>query len=140
MIVGAGAVGIEAAINLKKKGKDVTVIEMQPDLSSLMASSGGATMEFMEMIDELKIPLKLNCKLEEVCDNSVICRDTKTDEKTELDADTVLLAIGVTPCHETADRLRHSAPETECFVVGDASETGNIGPAVKSAFRAAAYI
>ena len=140
VIVGAGAVGIETAINLKKKGKDVTVIEMQPDLSSLMASSGGATMEFMEMIDELKIPLKLNCKLEEVCDNSVICRDTKTDEKTELDADTVLLAIGVTPCHETADRLRHSAPETECFVVGDASETGNIGPAVKSAFRAAAYI
>lgn len=140
VIVGAGAVGIESAIDLKKSGKDVTVIEMLPDFSNLMSNSGGTTMEFMKLINELEIPVRLNCRLEEVRDNSVICRDTKTGDIIELEADTVLLAIGVVPCHETADKLRHSAPETECFVVGDALQTGNIGPAVKSAFRAAAYI
>lgn len=140
VIIGAGAVGIEAAIDLKMEGKDVTVVEMMPDLRSLMSSSGGATREFMQIVKELNIPINLNFKLEEVTDKSVICCNTVTNEKVEIPADTVLLAIGVTPLHEVADALRHSAPETECFVVGDAICAGNVGPAVKSAFRAAAYI
>ncbi|MCR4434639.1 MAG: FAD-dependent oxidoreductase [Clostridiales bacterium] len=140
VVVGAGAVGIEAAIDLKREGKDVTVVEMAPDMSNLMASSGGVAMEFMELIKELDIPIHLNCKLEEVTDNSIICRNTKTSERMELPADTVLLALGVSPRHDVVDSLRHSAPETEVFVVGDAVYAGNLGPAIKSAFKAAAYI
>lgn len=140
VIIGAGSVGIESAISLKKDGKDVTVIEMMPDLRNLMSSSGAVAGELTQIVKDLEIPIKLNCRLEEVKDNSVIYFDANKNEKTELPADTVLLAIGVTPLHEVADALRHSAPETECHVVGDAIETGDIGPAVKSAFRAAAYI
>ena len=41
---------------------------------------------------------------------------------------------------ETADALRHSAPETEVYIVGDAVTPGNLGPAIKSAFTAAVHI
>ena len=38
------------------------------------------------------------------------------------------------------DELRRCTPETEVFVVGDAIEAGTVGPAIMSAFKAAAYI
>jgi 2,4-dienoyl-CoA reductase-like NADH-dependent reductase (Old Yellow Enzyme family)/NADPH-dependent 2,4-dienoyl-CoA reductase/sulfur reductase-like enzyme len=140
VIVGAGSVGIECAIDLKKEGKDVAIVEMAPDLSNLMASSGAVAMEFTKLINELDIPIHYNCKLEEVTDNTVVCRNTRSSDQIEFPADTVLLAIGMSPKHDVVDALRRSAPETEVFVVGDAIEPGNIGPAIMSAFKAAAYI
>ena len=140
VIVGAGAVGIESAIGLKRAGKDVAVVEMAPDMSNLRASAGGGSTELMALVQELGIPVHLNCKLEEVTDKTIVCRDTKTSERIEFPADTVLLAVGMAAKHGIADALRRSAPETEVFVVGDASEVGTIAMAVMSAFKAAAYI
>jgi 2,4-dienoyl-CoA reductase-like NADH-dependent reductase (Old Yellow Enzyme family)/thioredoxin reductase len=140
VIVGAGAVGIECAISLKRKGKNVTVVEMASDLSNLRASAGGAATELLALVQELDIPIHLNCKLEEVTDHTVVCRDATSSERVELPADTVLLALGVSARSAVADSLRRSAPETEVFVVGDASEVGNIATAVRSAFKAAAYL
>lgn len=140
VIIGAGAVGIESAIELKSRGKDVTVLEMAPDMSPLMASSGAVGIELMELIKKLDIPVHLNRRLEEVTDTTVVCRDTSSSERIEFPADTVLLALGMSAKHDIADSLRRSAPETEVFVVGDAVEAGSIGPAVMSAFRAAAYM
>jgi 2,4-dienoyl-CoA reductase-like NADH-dependent reductase (Old Yellow Enzyme family)/thioredoxin reductase len=140
VIVGAGAVGIECAIGRKRAGKDVAVVEMAPDMSNLRASAGGASMELTALIEELHIPVHLNCRLEEVTDSNVICRNTQTSEKIEFPADTVLLAAGMVSRQQVADALRRCAPETEVFVVGDASEVGTIATAVRSAFKAAAYI
>jgi NADPH-dependent 2,4-dienoyl-CoA reductase/sulfur reductase-like enzyme len=140
VIVGAGTVGIECAIGLKRAGKDVAVVEMAPDMSNLRASAGGASMELTALIEELHIPVHLNCRLEEVTDSNVICRNTQTSEKIEFPADTVLLAAGMVSRQQVADALRRCAPETEVFVVGDASEVGTIATAVRSAFKAAAYI
>ena len=140
VIVGAGAVGIECAIDLAEKGKDVSIVEMAPDLSHLMTSASGASFELQELIDKLKIPVHLSCKLEEIKDKSVICGNIGTSERMEIPADTVLLALGMVSKHDVADSLRHSAPETEVFIVGDAIKPGLIGPAVMSAFKAAAHI
>jgi 2,4-dienoyl-CoA reductase-like NADH-dependent reductase (Old Yellow Enzyme family)/thioredoxin reductase len=141
VIVGAGSVGVESAIGLKLAGKDVIIIEMAPDLQNLSASAGGAAaMELTRLTEELGIPIHFDCRLEEVTDDVVICRSTKTSEKVTFPADTVLLAVGMAARHDVADSLRRSAPETEVFVVGDASEVGSIAGAVRSAFRAAAYV
>jgi 2,4-dienoyl-CoA reductase-like NADH-dependent reductase (Old Yellow Enzyme family)/thioredoxin reductase len=140
VIVGAAAVGIECAVALKQAGKDVTVVEMAPNMDNLRASAGGVAMELMSLVEELDIPIHLSCRLEEVTDDTVICRDTGTAETLEFPADTVLLAVGMAARHDVADALRRSAPETEVFVVGDAAEAGSIATAVRSAFKAAAYV
>ncbi len=140
VIIGAGTVGIESAIVLRKRGKDVIVIEMASDLINLRTSAMAVYMECIDLITKLNIPIYYNQKLEEVTENTVVCRDTNTSEKTEFPADVVLLALGMNPRHDVADALRRSAPETEVYVVGDAIKPGNIGPAIMSAFRAAAYI
>jgi NADPH-dependent 2,4-dienoyl-CoA reductase/sulfur reductase-like enzyme len=140
VIVGAGAVGLECAIGLKRAGKNVTVIEMAPDLSNLKNSAGAAAMELQALIQDLDIPLRLSCKLEEVTDKTAVCRNMKTSEKIKFPADTVLLAAGMTAKQDVAGALRRSAPETEVFIVGDAFEVGTIASAIRSAFKAAAYI
>jgi pyruvate/2-oxoglutarate dehydrogenase complex dihydrolipoamide dehydrogenase (E3) component len=140
VVVGAGAVGIECAVGLKRAGKNVIVIEIAPDLSNLKASAGAAAMELQALIQDLDIPLHLSCTLEEVTDTTVVCRNMKTSEKIEFPANTVLLATGMIAKQDVAEALRRSAPETEVFVVGDASEVGTIATAIRSAFKAAAYI
>jgi 2,4-dienoyl-CoA reductase-like NADH-dependent reductase (Old Yellow Enzyme family)/thioredoxin reductase len=140
IIVGAGSVGLECAIGLKRAGKNVEVVEMAPDLSNLRTSAGGAAMELTALIQELAIPIHFNCRLEEISDTAVICRNTKSPEGVEFPADTVLLAVGMASRYEVAASLRRCVPETEVFVVGDAAEVGTIATAVMSAFKAAAYI
>jgi NADPH-dependent 2,4-dienoyl-CoA reductase/sulfur reductase-like enzyme len=122
------------------QGKDVSLVEMAPDLSHLMFVLRGASFEFMELIKQHGIPVHLNCRLEEVADEGVACRDLKTGERIELPAETVLLALGMSPKQDIADALRRSAPETEVFVVGDAAGVGTVASAVRSAFKAAAHI
>ena len=140
VVVGAGSVGVECAIGLKQAGKDVVIVEMAPDMRCLSASAGGVAMELMAIVERLQIPIHLNRRLEEVTDSAVVCRDMETSEKVEFLADTVILAVGMAARQDIADSLRRCAPETEVFVVGDASSVGTIAGAVRSAFKAAAYI
>lgn len=140
VVIGGGAVGVECAIQLGRDGHAVELVEMLPTMAGLMASAGGAMSELLAAMDELKIPVHTGHKLEEVTDDGVLCRDLKTNGQVTLKADTVLLAIGMTPRYDVADALRRSAPETEVFVVGDAVEAKTIAQAVKSGFKAAAYI
>ena len=133
--------GAHASLEINHNGKDVIVIEMAPDMSNLNNSAGHAVaMELTGLIRDLDIPVRLDCRLVEVTDNSVICLHMKTNERIEIPADTVLLAVGMTENHYVADSLRRCAPETEVFVVGDALEAGTVATAVMSGFKAAAYI
>jgi len=70
----------------------------------------------------------------------VVCLNNGSSVRVKFPADTVLLAVGVSARLDVAESLRHSAPETEVHIVGDAREVGNIATAVMSAFKAAAYI
>jgi NADPH-dependent 2,4-dienoyl-CoA reductase/sulfur reductase-like enzyme len=140
VVVGGGAVGVECAIQLGRHGHEVEIVEMLPDLSGLMASASGAMRELTDALHELNIKVNLSCRLEEVTDTTVLCRNLLTNEPVEFKADAVLLALGMKPNFDIADSLRRSAPETEVFVVGDAIKVETIAQATKSGFKAAAYI
>ncbi len=143
VIIGGGAVGLEAAMDFKKMGKDVTVVEMldpEAHAMSLMKSSKHAGAEMLSIVKEMEIPLLLNNRLEEVCDDKVICKDLVTGALIEYPCDTVLLSLGMVPLHDVADSLRHCAPETEVFIVGDALAVGNISTATNGGFQAAIHI
>ena len=141
VVVGAGAVGMEAAIDLKKEGKDVTVIELLDNWSSLQKSASGGAAEFFAIIKELELDVRLGHKLLEVTPAEVICEDVKTGEPVRIPADSVLLAMGVKPRWAEADQLRLAAPGTNCFLIGDCLYVGdNIKGATSGALSAAAYL
>ena len=143
VVVGGGAVGLEAAIDFKQMGKEVTVIEMQEPGKyhmSLLQSAKHAGTEMLAIMEDMKIPLHLNNRLEEVKDDMVVCKDMVTGELVEYPCDSVLLSLGMVSLTDVVDELRHSAPETDVYIVGDALEVGNISTATNGGFQAAIHI
>ncbi|MBR5113796.1 MAG: FAD-dependent oxidoreductase [Oscillospiraceae bacterium] len=143
VIVGAGAVGLEAALDFADQGKDVTVVEMQEKeacFRNIHSSSGTSYREFRTIVDSGRFPSYYETALAEVTDDKVICVNQVTGEKIELEADTVLLAVGMKPLTAKAEELRRSAPETSVRLVGDVKKLGTIGTAVNQAFQAALHI
>ena len=141
VVVGAGAVGMEAAIDLKREGKDVTVIELLNNWSSLQKSASGGAAEFFSIIKELELDVRLGHKLLEVTPDEVVCENTETGERVRIPADTVLLAMGVRPRWAEADKLRLACPGTNAFLIGDCLYVGdNIKGATAGALTAAAYL
>jgi len=139
VVLGAGIVGYESAVALAKEGHDVTIIELQPTAVGLN-SSAAAKFPLLDMAEKYGVKAKFNMKLEEVREGSIICRDVTTDETVELPCDSLLLAAGLRPRRETAEKLRHLIPETDVFIVGDARHAESIATAVADGFGAASEL
>ena len=143
VVVGAGSVGLEAAIDFSRAGKHVEVIELLDQESAMMAliaSIRTVAREFPMILEAEGIPVHYGYNLTEILDDKVKCVDAATGSVVELPADTVLIAVGMKPLSALADSLRRCAPETEVRIVGDAAEVGNISTAVNTAFQAALHI
>lgn len=134
VVVGAGEVGLEAAHDFASEGKEIAaIIDMMPNPPFLFSP-------IPKLLADMGITAQYGTTLVEVTDNGIIAKGP--DGKLfEIEADTVLLAMGMRINRELIDRMRHCAPETECFIVGDAKRVGgNITAAVNGAFQAALHI
>ncbi len=143
VIVGAGAVGLEAAIDFADQGKDVTVVEMaekEAAFRALHSATGTSYREFRTIVDSGKFPSFYETTLTEICDDKVVCKNNVTGETVEIAADTVLLAVGMKSLTAKAEELRRSATETDVYIVGDAKNPGTISHAVNQAFQACIHI
>ncbi|WP_296558675.1 FAD-dependent oxidoreductase [uncultured Acetobacterium sp.] len=109
MIIGGGAIGIESAIELTEKGKQVTVLEMAPDLSNFFMTASGTMQDLLEKIETLKISVITSAKLKSIDEQTVYYDDLTTGVEHTLSVDTVLLAVGIVPRHQLVDELRQSA-------------------------------
>ena len=143
VVIGAGTVGLEAAIEFRREGKDVLVLELldkEAADNALRMSAKTAAREFPIILDAEKIPVHYGINVKEIHDDKVTGVDSATGKAVEFQADTVLLAIGMKPLWDVAETLRRCAPETEVRIVGDAHEVGSICTAVNGAFQAALHI
>jgi len=134
VVVGAGDVGMEAAHDFARDGREITgLIDMLPKPAFIMS-------EMPRLLEEAGIKIQYGTSLVEVTDKGIVARGP--DGRTfEIEADTVLLAMGMRINHDLVDSLRHCAPETEVYIVGDAKKIGgNISAAVNGAFQAALHI
>ena len=140
VIIGAGQVGLEAAVDYAGQGKKITVIEMIDDPAKLMDSFKQPLMKKKEE-DGLQIDILYGTALQEVKDDCMVAKDVKSGELKEIKADTVLLAMGIRPNFELVDELRHSCAETSVAIVGDCNnKAGSISEAVNQAFQACLHI
>lgn len=129
VIIGGGLVGIETAVDLTKKGKQIVVIEMQDTILPKPPFTMNAT-QLQKMFQEAKADVRTNTKVVEIKDKSVIVEGTEGME--EIECDNVLLAMGYAPSLESAKELEDICP---VYAIGDSLETRTIGAAVKEAFE-----
>ena len=140
VVVGAGQVGLEAALDFANQGKKVTVIEMIEDPDSFTERARRDLLKKKEE-DQIEFDILYGTALQEVKDDCIVARDVKSGEEKEIKADTVLLAMGIRPDFELVDELRHSCPETSVAIVGDCNnKAATISEAVNQAFQACLHI
>ena len=143
IVVGAGSVGLEAAIDFRRMGKDVEVLELLDKDSAMVSLTKNAKLaarEFPSILAAEGIPVHYDTNLTEILDDKVVCKDAVTGGTVEYKADTVLIAVGMKPLRDTAASMRRCAPETEVHIVGDANEVGNICTAVNAAFQVSLHV
>jgi pyruvate/2-oxoglutarate dehydrogenase complex dihydrolipoamide dehydrogenase (E3) component len=135
IVVGAGLTGIETAVNLGSQGKGVTVVEMMGP-SVVLAEVGSAHKFYLlDRIKEFAIIIVTDAKMEEVTEKGIrtISRDFR---RTDYEADTVVLAMGLIPRKEKVEELRRLIPETEVFVAGDCYRPRSLFAANHDGFNA----
>ena len=140
VVVGAGLVGTETAIQLAESGKQVTVVEMLP-FELAMRGKGMLAAPAQARADQAGVAFLYEHVVQEICEAQVLIKDLQSGAQRKLPADTVLLAAGVRPRQELVEELRHTIAEGDVYIVGDlVSGGGTIGHATNTAFEVAAHI
>jgi len=136
VVAGAGEVGLETADLIMEKNEieNLTVVEMQPEVGADMSPMDKAMLFCNESIypKHFRNGLRIvtETKLQEITDTGVrVCG--KNWNEYEVEADTVVLALGYKANNTICDNLNGKAQEI--FVVGDAVRARKIADAVYQA-------
>jgi pyruvate/2-oxoglutarate dehydrogenase complex dihydrolipoamide dehydrogenase (E3) component len=132
IVCGGNAVGCETASYLAKQGKRVTIVEM---LDTVGADIEPACMSALrDELAEDRVNILTGKKVVAFTDNGVIVSD-RQDNRTVLQTDVAVLALGVQPVNELAAAL--TGKVKELYVIGDAKKPAKIHDAVSEAFTLA---
>ncbi len=131
IVIGSGMTGLETTEFLNENGNAVTVVEMADDIAP------GAWFQLiddeMERIRPYGTVFMTKTKLCSIEDGGVIVEDRESGEQKKLEADHVVLAMGVRPQTALADKLKELGMDN-VYCVGDAEKSGTIAHACHSAY------
>jgi 2,4-dienoyl-CoA reductase (NADPH2) len=134
LVVGGGQVGCETAEHLAEKGHKVTVIEML----ERMGNDIGLTTRWviMQRLRDAGIATETGARVVQITGEGVSAERNGVIDFFE--ADSVVLAVGLTPRDELAQRLKDSNAEVHC--IGDCADVQKIANAIEAGFRVAIAI
>ena len=134
VVVGGGLVGCEVAEYLAERGKKVTIIEML----DRMGNDIGITIRWiiMQRLHNAGVKWVTGAKVEQITESRV--RANKKCTTIFFDADTVVLAMGMKPRAELAEKLKQKfGGKIDIKSIGDCVEAGKIAQATEGGFLAA---
>jgi 2-enoate reductase len=88
----------------------------------------------MELVEQAGVKIMPEVRLTEITDEGVVVTE-KAGAKKQIAAETVVLALGVTPLSNTVNELKSAAPQY--YVIGDCANPHNIMAAVHDGFNTA---
>jgi len=133
-VIGGGFVGLETALFLEKKGKEIVLVEK---LDELMQDAGALNRaRLKEEMDKIKIEVKCKTELLSVAAGKITVRSDS--EKYDIPVDTVVLALGAKAVNPLQRELMGKVPEL--YAVGDCVEARNMIEAIHEAYDVAAAL
>lgn len=139
LVAGGGLIGAETADFLAEQGRDVTVIEMKPEIAADLDPYGKPM-----LLKELKnhdVTLLANAAIQEFLPDGVTYKDlTRKDAEIEiLDGfDSVVLALGTRNHNPFEESMKDFVKEV--YVIGDAKKAGKVYAATHESVSAAMCI
>jgi len=130
-VLGGGLAGCEFALHYAENGHEVTVIEM----GTVVAAEGNPRHRPMLLKKlEAEVDVRTGLRGKEITESGMICMD-KNDNEVFIEADTIVVAVGMNADHAQTDALRGTAPQVQ--VIGDCLKPGLIRDAVFRGYHAA---
>lgn len=144
VVVGGGMVGCEVASFLAEKGKEVVLVTRRPSDFNLSGGGLAPDMEpdirrwfLFELWPRLGIEVISHSTLTQVTDEGLVVLDGEGKQRL-IEADTVVLALGMRPNNDLKGKLEGKVPEI--YEVGDCVRPRKIIDAVHEASRIARSI
>ena len=136
IVIGGGLIGCETALYLAKTGKKVTVLEILDSVASDML--WGNALDLVKLLDDFHVNILTNANTLRIIEAGVDFTDQNGEEKT-LEADTVVIAIGMKSVEETLEEdIQDTVPEVH--VIGDCVKPRRILNAIWEGYRTARVI
>jgi len=129
VVVGGGSTGCETAEFLHEKGREVIIIEMQPELASDLGPR--AKLRLQLIMESLPITYH-TAKCTEIKKGGISVM-TQDNKEHFVRADTVVLAVGTRQSNVVFQSLRARGFDT--LLVGDAWHVGNVSGAVSGGMQ-----
>lgn len=130
IIIGSGMTGLECAERLCNDGCQVTMIEMQDQIGPGMFSV--IIQDMMKRIRPFNPVFLTRHQLTGFTDRGIVAKDLSDGSEKTLDADYVILSLGVRPAEEKTAELVRAFPHT--VVIGDNVQSGKIPHAMRDAY------
>ncbi len=134
VVVGGGLVGCEFAIDKAMEGHDVTLVEAGERV--LGASDQIPIMVDLmipDLIEHHGVKVLCNTKITAINDNGAVVCPTAGGAEFEVEADQVVMAIGMRSRNTFAEELQSSG--IEVFTIGDCNKPGMVYSSVHSAYE-----
>jgi len=125
IVVGGGFVGCEAADFLTKKGKEVTIVEILPQLATEILPPYAQVIA--QRLDERGVVVFTGVKEEAITDKGMAIID-KDGKRVSLEADDIVIATGAEADKTLSESLKGKVPEL--YEVGDCVEARKIREAI----------
>lgn len=129
-VIGSGMTGLECAEKLCMSGCKVKMIEMQPKVGPGMFSI--IVDDTMSRILPYSPEIYTSTALTAITESGVTVRDMRSNEEHQIQADYVVLSLGVRPRESVAQSFE--AAFENVIRVGDSVQSGRIPHAVKDAY------
>lgn len=131
-VIGGGLTGCEIAYELALQGKQPVIVEMKNDLIAQTGVCLANSSYLREWFAWKKVPVYLETTLQEVKDDSIVCKDASGKEIT-IPCDSVISSAGYIP--------NPLAPKgSNVSLVGDCNGVGNLRSVVWRAYEVAMKI
>ena len=136
VVVGGGMTGCELAYDLAAfEHKKVTLVEaLDGVMSSGPVVPKSVKMMLLDLLDVNKVDIKTGHKIVAINDNGAVLMN-KNGEEIPVEADTVVMAVGLKPRQDLTDDLLGLG--IEVYKVGDGKQVGNIRTCVAEAYEVA---
>lgn len=103
VVIGAGFIGVEVSDELNKAGKDVTLIEILPNILGATFDDEFAT-EAGSLLKERGVKIKTSCGVKEIVGDGKVSQAVLNNGEV-IDADAVILSLGYLPNTELAKSM-----------------------------------
>jgi NADPH-dependent 2,4-dienoyl-CoA reductase/sulfur reductase-like enzyme len=130
-VIGGGMVGSETASHLANHGKEVSIVEMLPEIAPDVNARSKPFL--LSDLEEHHVRLHLNSVVKEIFADGLMIETDGRREKIG-PFDTIILAVGVEPCNDLASKLQGKV--ARLLIVGDASNPRKALEAIREGYLA----